>query len=90
MMNLIDRAASALATFQVGEDGWQSLDAAVQDEFRTKVRVILEAIRDPDQAMTEAGAEIIRSVGQAESDVAHLSDAANTWRFMIDALVEMK
>jgi len=48
--------------------------------------LILNALREPDEAMAEAGAEIIRNVGPSESDSAYANDAVNTWRFMIDAL----
>jgi hypothetical protein len=47
---------------------------------------MIDALRDPDERMTEAGAEIVRNVSRAESREAYRSDAANTWRFMIDAL----
>ncbi|MEA3388436.1 MAG: hypothetical protein U9R64_04025 [Pseudomonadota bacterium] len=36
--------------------------------------------------MKEAGSEIIRHVGGEESDSGYCSDAANVWRFMMDAL----
>lgn len=47
---------------------------------------ILDTLREPSPAMTEAGAEIIRHVGPEESEAGYQSDAANVWRFMIDAL----
>jgi hypothetical protein len=86
-MNLIDRAARALAASQQGQDAWDKLDVAGQERFRDGVRVALNALRDPDDRMAQAGAEIIRNVGREESGAAHLNDAANTWRFMIDALL---
>lgn len=48
-------------------------------------RAVLTALREPSDAMTDAGSQIIRHVGLEESDYAHASDAANVWRFMIDA-----
>lgn len=84
-MGLIDRAAQALALAQDGVD-WDHLAPETQARFRENVRLVLNALREPDEAMAEAGAEIIRNVGPSESDTAHASDAVNTWRFMIDAL----
>ena len=86
-MSLIDHAARALAA-QRGQDDWEGLDGARQLQFRREVGVILRTLRDPDDRMAEAGMAIIRNVGLAESEVAHLNDAANTWRLMIDALLE--
>ncbi len=83
-MRLIDQAARALA--QADGNEWDGLDPARQQRFRDGVHAVLVALRDPDDIMAEAGAEIIRSVGSAESHAAHLSDAVNTWRYMMDAL----
>lgn len=85
--SLIDRAARALAAFQSGGEDWEGLGAGRQDYFRESVRKALETMRDPDARMAEAGAEIVRSVGPSESHEAHISDAENTWRYMIDALL---
>lgn len=85
-MTIIDVAAKEMANMQ-GAGDWFSLDKDKQNYFRENVRIILKALRDPNVHMTEAGAEIIRSVGPAESEEAHISDAANTWRYMIDALL---
>ena len=85
-MRLVDKAARELARAQ-GSADWDMLVPEAQERFRSGVRAVLEALRDPDPIMAEAGAEIIRNVGPAESDAAHRSDAATTWRFMIDALL---
>ena len=86
-MNLIDRAAHALATFQLGRDDWDKLDKVQHEQFKEGLRRALNTLRDPDEHMTEAGMEIIRNVRPGESETAHLNDAANTWRFMVDALL---
>lgn len=85
-MTLIDLAAQAMA--QVQGSQWAALDSAEQQTLRDCVYAVIKAVRQPDVRMTEAGAEIIRNVGPEESDTAHLSNAANTWRFMIDALLD--
>lgn len=84
-MRLVDKAARALAHSQ-GCDDWDGLTPEAQARFGRAVRAVLDALRDPDEVMAEAGAEIIRNVGPAESKAAHLSDAVNTWRFMMDTL----
>lgn len=84
-MSLIDHAARALAGEWHPQD-WDSLGSEGQDRYRRAVRTMIDALRDPDERMTEAGAEIVRNVSRAESREAYRSDAANTWRFMIDAL----
>lgn len=96
-MHILDRAAIVLTTGSVpssgtvsgadGADGWEALDAAARDRARGRVRDILKVLRDPDERMMEAGAEIIRNVGREESEAARHNDAADTWRFMIDALL---
>lgn len=86
-MNLIDHAAQALAVALHGREGADALAALDRDRLRQAVHAVLASLRDPDEDMAQAGAEIIRNVGEAESHEAHLSDAANTWRFMMDALL---
>lgn len=85
-MALIDKAAMALAQMQ-GAGDWDGLAPEAQEQFRSGVYAVLSALRDPDAVMAEAGAEIIRNVGPAETGAAHRSDAVNTWRFMVDALL---
>ena len=57
------------------------------EQFLPQARVVLQAVREPSEEMTQAGAEIVRNVHAEESEVAFASDAANTWRFMIDAAI---
>lgn len=87
-MSLIDRVSRAMVAQQGNGDTWDALDAVQHNQVRSNLRTILKALRDPDQRMTEAGAEIVRNVGPSESHEAYMSDAANTWRYMIDALLE--
>jgi len=85
-MIVIEKAARALCQAQ-GQD-----DAALVDgtpawrAYVPQVMTVLAAIHEPSDVMKEAGAEIVRHVGEGESDYAHQSDAANIWRFMIDAM----
>lgn len=47
---------------------------------------VIDALHEPDNGMKDAGPEIIRHVDEEESEAGYRSDAANVWRFMIDAL----
>lgn len=60
------------------------------EQFLPQARVVLQAVREPSEQMTQAGAEIVRNVHAEESEVAFASDAANTWRYMIDAALSQK
>lgn len=81
-MTPIEQAARALAQNQTRTDG---VEADWLASLRQLIAVIA-ALHEPSPAMTEAGAEIVRYVGAEESEEGHRSDAANIWRFMIEAL----
>lgn len=85
-MQLVEKAARALAQARGGE--WDALPPEDRRLLRRDVRAVVLALRDPDAAMAEAGAEIVGNVGPGESRAAHLNDAVNTWRFMVDALLD--
>lgn len=87
-MTAMEIAARALAAARSGAGDYDKLAPAQRLALRSEVRAVLQAIRDPSDRMTAAGAEIVRNVHQGESDQAFRSDAANTWRFMIDAVLE--
>lgn len=73
----LERAARALCSLEGHpQDAWRDLVP--------KVRAVLRAIREPSADMEASGAEIIENVGPDESKEAYRSDAANTWRFMVD------
>ncbi len=86
-MKLIERAAQALAVALHGETGAQALPPTERSQLRKAIHAVLATLRDPDEDMVQAGAEIVRNVGKDETSEAHLSDAANTWRFMMDVLL---
>ncbi|WP_088185254.1 hypothetical protein [Sphingobium sp. Z007] len=64
----------------------ESINGAL--DMRAIVHAILTAIHEPSQEMAEAGAEVIRAVSADEIADAYQSDAANTWRLMVDILLE--
>lgn len=86
-MTPLERAARALYRtddfdpHQFGED-------RLWPDLVDYVRLVLHAIREPSEAMLDAGSEIVRSVRQAESDFAVQDDAKSAWRSMIDAALE--
>lgn len=56
--------------------------------YLPQAQTVLEAIHEPSLRMMEAGATVIRYVGPEESQSGYQGDAANVWRFMIDAMRE--
>ena len=85
-MNPIEKAARSLCRVQ--DDDEDSLSAGTPPwmAYLPQVMAVVDALHEPDQVMQEAGSEIIRHVGREETETGYQSDAANVWRFMIDAL----
>lgn len=83
-MTPIERGMQALAA-SLGSENPDALDGAAREKLAAAARAVLEALREPDELMMESGAEIVRHVGNGESEEAYRNDAANTWRFMIAA-----
>lgn len=77
--------AAALGTGDSVAGNWEAAGAGSHECFAAAARAFLEAIREPDELMMESGAEIVRHVGEGESEEAYRNDAANIWRFMIAA-----
>jgi len=86
-MTAIEIAARALATLRSGKDDYDTLTPALRDALINEVRTVLHSLREPGDRVAAAGAEVIRNVHPGESPHAFRSDAANTWRFMIDAIL---
>lgn len=86
-MTPIDRAANRLALLDEDGAGWEGLAESERHAYRAQVLEVLRALREPDEPMKEAGALIVRNVGRDEAPEAYEGDAANVWRFMIDALM---
>jgi len=90
-MTPIERAAKAMYDSVQPEWDWNDPDAELlRRMYRENARVALVALREPDDLMIRAGAEIARHVGPDESDDAFLNDAADTWRLMIDAALNRR
>ena len=85
-MTPIERAARAMYDAVQPEWDWNDPDAELLRQFyRKNACAAIAAVREPDEFMMQAGAEIVRHVGPDESDEAFLNDAANMWRLMVDA-----
>ena len=85
-MTVIEKAARALCQAQGQDDSALVEGNPAWRAYVPQVMTVLAAIHEPSDIMKEAGAEIVRHVGEGESDYAHQSDAANVCRFMIDAM----
>ena len=85
-MTPIECAARAMHDAVQPEWDWNDPDAELLRQlYRKNACAAIAAIREPDEFMMHAGAEIARQVGPNESDHAFLNDAANMWRLMVDA-----
>ncbi|HEX7852482.1 MAG TPA: hypothetical protein VF503_02185 [Sphingobium sp.] len=85
-MKPIERAAKAMYDAVQPDWDWKDPDAELLRRiYRESARAVIAALREPDELMIQAGAEIVRHIGPDESDEAFLNDAANTWRLMVDA-----
>lgn len=85
-MSSIEKAACALCRLH-GEDEDQLPGGAPRwAAFLPHALAVIDALHDPDNMMKEAGSEIIHHVGSEESNTGYRSNAANVWRFMMDAL----
>ena len=87
-MTPIERAARALSKLNGHPDEGERQGKPLWRGYLPQVYAVLEAIHEPSLRMTEAGATIIRYVGPDESPSSYQGDAANAWRFMIDAMRE--
>ncbi|WP_434403959.1 hypothetical protein [Sphingobium sp. DN12] len=85
-MSPIEKAARALCRAHGDDDEQVSGGAPRWTAFLPHLMAVIDALHEPDSVMKDAGSEIIRHVGEEESEAGHRSDAANVWRFMVDAL----
>jgi hypothetical protein len=82
----IERAAQAMHASAQPEWPWTDPDCEpLRKIYRDAARAMLVALHDPSEAMRIAGAEVVSNVTARESDAAYQQDAADTWRFMINA-----
>lgn len=85
-MNPIEKAARSLCRAQGDDEDSLSAGAPCWTVYLPQVVAVIDALHEPNLLMQEAGSEIIRHVGGEESETGYQSDAANVWRFMMDAL----
>lgn len=87
-MSPIEKAARALASLNGEDPEHLSAGQARWTYYLAQVNAVVAAVHEPTILMKEAGSEVVRFVGAEESDIGRQSDAANIWRFMVDALRE--
>lgn len=85
-MSPIEKAARALCRAHGDDDEQPSGAEPRWAAFLPHIMAVVDALHEPDNVMEAAGSEIIRHVSDEESEAGYRSDAANVWRFMIDAL----
>lgn len=85
-MTPIERAARALCKLDGHADDGAREGKPLWHSYLPRVQVVLDAIYEPSLRMSESGATVIRYVRPEESQSGYQSDAANIWRFMIDAM----
>lgn len=85
-MTAIERAARAMHASAQPEWDWADPDCdPLRRIYRDAARAMIQSLRDPDERMRQAGAEIVRTVHASESPAAFENDAADIWRLMIEA-----
>lgn len=67
---------------------WDDPDAeSLRRMYRANAKAALLALKEPSEAMIDAGADIVGSVNKDESDFAIRDDTKSVWNMMIDAAV---
>lgn len=88
-MTLIERAARAMYDTVQPEWEWDDPDAGpLRKMYRDNARAAIMALQEPSEEMIDAGADIVRSVEKAESDIAIRDDTKSIWSMMIGAALE--
>lgn len=80
---MIERAARALAKAQSGSDEWESLDGDLQSQLKAEALAVIEAIREPSEAMASAGEKLL---GEQRGHSVDASDLRDAWVVMVEAL----
>lgn len=67
---MVERVAARLCGYERGSEGniWEMMPPMVQDTYRCKARAVIEAMREPTEAMVAGDTEMLPPL----------------WRFMID------
>ena len=83
-MTPLERAARAISLYSNGGDAWGEYGASYRRDYIEAARVALMAIREPSEAMVEAGVVSLSNSGV--DDVRH-DDPKQCWIDMIDLLL---
>ena len=85
-MTPIERAARAMYATVQPEWDWDDPDAEpLRRMYRDNAKAAILALKEPSDAMVDAGADVIGSINKAESDFAVRDDTKSVWNMMIDA-----
>lgn len=81
MSSMLERVARAICAARHDDfNGWDTLDAAEREQFMKEASAVLEAMKTPTEAMTEAGlSPTWQWVDEGSDDV---------WKRMIDAALK--
>lgn len=79
----MERAARALCSLDGKSENASVHGKPLWQGYLPEVRAVLLAIREPSEAMAEAGAEITSHISSTESEESLKREAADTWRVMI-------
>ncbi|KPH66864.1 hypothetical protein [Novosphingobium sp. ST904] len=83
-MNMLERAARALANCQHGPDCWEGLDDDLQVQLIEEARAVIEAVREPSEEMSRAGEKLLSD--ERMHSISHI-DMHDSWVVMVDALL---
>lgn len=84
MNEMVDRVAASLAGYELGSAGnnWTVLAPEMQDKYRNRARVAIEAMREPTWAMTNAVIEAsCRTIEERDFSIGPIQ---RHWAMMID------
>ncbi|WHO40445.1 hypothetical protein PMI04_007575 [Sphingobium sp. AP49] len=87
-MTPAERAARALWALDTNQSDAMAQGDVPWQDYLPQVRTVLEMVHEPSEWMKEAGAEVVRYVGSDGTDFGYRQDAANIWRYMIDAMIK--
>lgn len=90
-MTPLERAAMALyaRSYRAKLPGppppaWSALSRRDRDGFAEAARAVLQAIREPSEAMTKAGSAVLPGIPRPQTEM----DSELAWQAMIDAALE--
>lgn len=84
MTDMVERVARAIVTLIPDGFGWEQSEEDWR-QVEDIVRAAIEAMREPDSAMVQAGGRTVARLSAGRAIEPYEDDAADAWRAMIDA-----